>query len=84
VKGATVTNQLKDAVCEGGAKIKVPPFIENGEVVKVQRETTPYTTYPISSIKPAIYVVEVLAGFTEKNDIQEGYRIDWHRIQEGS
>ena len=42
VKGATVTNQLKDAVCEGGAKIKVPPFIENGEVVKVDTRTGEY------------------------------------------
>ncbi|MEI7836513.1 MAG: elongation factor P, partial [Planctomycetota bacterium] len=30
VKGATATNQLKEAICEGGAKIKVPPFVEIG------------------------------------------------------
>jgi elongation factor P len=42
VKGATATNQAKDAVCEGGAKIKVPPFIENGEVVKVDTRTGEY------------------------------------------
>ncbi len=42
LKGATATNQLKDAVCEGGAKIKVPPFIENGEVVKVDTRTGEY------------------------------------------
>lgn len=42
VKGATATNQLKDAVCEGGARIKVPPFIENGTVVKVDTRTGDY------------------------------------------
>ena len=27
VKGATVTNQMKDAVVETGLKVRVPPFI---------------------------------------------------------
>ena len=35
VKGATATNQLKEAECETGLKIRVPPFIEIGESVKV-------------------------------------------------
>ena len=42
VKGATATAQTKDAVCEGGAKIKVPPFVENGEVIKVDTRTGEY------------------------------------------
>jgi len=42
VKGATATNQLKDAVCEGGARIKVPPFVENGTRVKVDTRTGEY------------------------------------------
>lgn len=42
VKGATATNQLKEAICEGGAKIKVPPFVENGTVVKVDTRTCEY------------------------------------------
>ena len=42
VKGATATNQLKDAECEGGAKIRVPPFVENGTVVKVDTRTGEY------------------------------------------
>ncbi|HUT01017.1 MAG TPA: elongation factor P [Phycisphaerae bacterium] len=42
LKGATATNQLKDADCEGGAKIKVPPFIENGTVVKIDTRTGEY------------------------------------------
>ena len=42
VKGATATSQLKDAVCEGGARIKVPPFIENGQLVKVDTRSGEY------------------------------------------
>lgn len=42
VKGATATNQLKEAVCEGGAKIRVPPFVENGTIVKVDTRTGEY------------------------------------------
>ena len=42
VKGATATNQLKDAVCQGGARVKVPPFIENGQVIRVDTRTGEY------------------------------------------
>ena len=42
VRGATATNQLKDAVCEGGARVKVPPFVENATVIKVDTRTGEY------------------------------------------
>jgi elongation factor P len=42
IKGATATNQNKDAILETGAKIKVPPFIEIGEVVRVDTRTGEY------------------------------------------
>ncbi len=42
LKGATATNQPKDATCEGGATIKVPPFVENGTIVKVDTRTGEY------------------------------------------
>ena len=42
IKGATVTNQLKEALCEGGARVKVPSFIANGEVVRVDTRTGEY------------------------------------------
>jgi elongation factor P len=42
VKGATATNQLKDAVCDSGAKVKVPPFVENGEQINVDTRTGEY------------------------------------------
>lgn len=35
IKGATVTNQLKDAELETGLKTRVPAFIENGETIKI-------------------------------------------------
>lgn len=41
-KGATVTNQPKDAVLETGAKVRVPGFIENGQVVRVNPNTGEY------------------------------------------
>lgn len=42
IKGATATNQLKDATCETGLKIRVPPFIGIGEVVRISTETGAY------------------------------------------
>lgn len=42
VKGATATNQNKDALLETGARIKVPPFIEPGEAVRVDTRTGEY------------------------------------------
>ena len=42
VKSSTATNQLKEAVCEGGARIKVPPFVEIGTMVKVDTRTGEY------------------------------------------
>lgn len=35
VRGATVTNQTKEALCDTGLKIRVPAFIKIGETVKV-------------------------------------------------
>ena len=35
IKGATVTNQLKDATCETGLRTKVPQFVNNGDRIKV-------------------------------------------------
>jgi elongation factor P len=41
-KGATATNQLKEATVETGARVRVPPFIENGQMIKVKTETGEY------------------------------------------
>jgi elongation factor P len=41
-KGATATNQMKDATLETGLKTRVPPFIEVGEIVRVSTENGSY------------------------------------------
>jgi elongation factor P len=42
LRGATVTNSMKDAVCEGGARVKVPAFVNNGDHVLVDTRTGEY------------------------------------------
>ncbi len=42
LKGATVTNTLKEATCEGGAKIRVPGFVNRGDHVLVDTRTGEY------------------------------------------
>ena len=42
IKGATATNQMKDAECETGLKTRVPPFIVVGEVVRISTESGQY------------------------------------------
>ena len=42
VKGATATNQPKDAIVETGAKIRVPGFIAPGEKIRVDTRTGEY------------------------------------------
>ncbi len=42
VKGATATNQSKDATLETGLRIKVPPFIDIGELLRVDTRTSEY------------------------------------------
>lgn len=43
-KGATATNQLKDATLETGLRTRVPPFIEIGEVVRVSTDDGSYVS----------------------------------------
>ena len=42
IKGATATNQQKEAEMETGLKTKVPPFIEIGETLRISTETGGY------------------------------------------
>jgi elongation factor P len=42
LKGATATNQYKEATTETGLKIQVPPFIGPGERVKIDTRTGEY------------------------------------------
>ncbi len=42
VKGATVTQQTKPATLSTGAVIEVPPFIKQGDILKVDTRTSTY------------------------------------------
>lgn len=42
IKGATATNQYKKAMLETGEEITVPPFVENGELIRVDTRTGEY------------------------------------------
>lgn len=42
------------------------------EIVKIYKNTTPKSTASLRSFKEAIYVVETVAGFTDKYDVKEG------------
>jgi elongation factor P len=42
IKGATATNQLKEAELETGLKTRVPAFIETGETIRISTETGEY------------------------------------------
>ena len=42
LQGATATGQMKEAECEGGARIKVPAFVEIGTRIKVDTRTNEY------------------------------------------
>jgi len=47
----------------------------NKEIVSIQKYTQPKSTYSIPSEKPAMYVLEVNAGFTDKYGIKPGDKI---------
>ena len=42
IKGATASNQVKPATLETGLVVQVPPFINNGDVVRVSTESGEY------------------------------------------
>jgi elongation factor P len=42
LKGATITNVYKPATLETGAVVQVPPFIEEGEVIRVDTREAKY------------------------------------------
>jgi elongation factor P len=42
IKGATATNQMKPATLETGVVVQVPPFINEGDLIRVNTETGEY------------------------------------------
>lgn len=49
------------------------------QIVKIHKNTTPFSEKTLPSVKPAKYVVEVIAGYTDKYKIKEGDYVDWRR-----
>ena len=48
------------------------------EIVRIHRNTTPYSQESIESDRPAKYVIEVNAGYTVRNDITEGHLVEFN------
>jgi elongation factor P len=42
IKGATASNQVKPATLETGLVVQVPPFVNPGDIVKINTETGEY------------------------------------------
>lgn len=51
----------------------------NGEIVNVAKYTRPLSPESVPSRFPALYVIEVAAGFTDTHGIIEGDTIEWRR-----
>lgn len=49
------------------------------EIIKIYKNTTPFSEKDLPSEKPALYVVEVNTGFTDKYGIREGDKINFTR-----
>ncbi len=52
----------------------------NNTIVKIHKNTQTQSDQSYPSNAPAIYVVEVIAGFTDKYKIKEGDKIVWRRF----
>ncbi|MBI5663005.1 MAG: DUF192 domain-containing protein [Ignavibacterium album] len=57
---------------------------ENKTIVTIHKNTRILSDTSYPSTKPAKYVVEVLAGFTDKHNIQVGDKIDWMGMKLGN
>lgn len=44
IKGATATNQSKDAIVETGLSVSVPAFVKNGDVIRIDTRSGEYLT----------------------------------------
>jgi uncharacterized membrane protein (UPF0127 family) len=50
------------------------------EIIKIHKHTTPFSEQSYPSINPAIFVVEVNAGYTDQYKIKEGDKINWRKV----
>lgn len=57
-------------------------FVNNQKkIVTIHKGTDILSDQSYPSTEPALYVVEVIAGFTDKYNINEGDRVDWMSTQ---
>jgi uncharacterized membrane protein (UPF0127 family) len=54
------------------------------QIVTIHKNTKILADESYSSSQPALYVVEVIAGFTDKHNIQIGDRINWMETNLGN
>ena len=52
---------------------------KNLDIVTIRKNTTPFSDQSYSSTKPAMYVIEVNAGYCDRNNIKVGDKIVWRR-----
>jgi uncharacterized membrane protein (UPF0127 family) len=50
------------------------------EIVTIHKNTTPYSEQSYESTKPAKYVIEVNAGYTDGHKVSVGDHIAWSRF----
>lgn len=50
-----------------------------GNIVTIQKNTRPYSEDPVLSYDPALYVIEVVAGFSDLYGLEKGDRFVWRR-----
>lgn len=51
------------------------------QIVNIARYTRPYSSDQVSSVEPAMYVVETVAGFADTYGITESDQVRWTRIE---
>lgn len=57
-------------------------FVNAGKhIVSISKNTTPFSETSIPSKQPAKYVIEVVAGFTNKYNVEDGDRIEFKRVK---
>jgi len=74
-------NEAKQAFWMKDTKISLDILYISGdkEIVTIYKHTQPYSTTSIPSFKPALYVVELTAGFCDRYNIKEGDHIIFQR-----
>ena len=52
---------------------------QENTVVHIEKYTKPYSTQSYPSEQPALYVIEVVAGYSDQYGVGPGWKINWQR-----